>query len=469
MSRLESQFYKYFFALMTLLLAMISSRSMGDLAIWISEGQQIFLQKTIYITDIFSLNPTTSYPYPWLSAVIYFLINQFVGINGIFWIHRLIPCAITLFWLNRYPQLLYKKNWWIIVVSIIGSSTLYIDRPALLVLPLVVLAFYFFEKNFLRKKSYVLFILLFLWVQLHGSFILYFLFLGWKFIVNVLVRKKTLLFYKYVRFAGISFLISLMNPWGIKIYEYVFVTAKVSAVRMTEWEPLKLSGSNQIISIFAIVFVLSIFALLLLKKIKSKALTKSSSVLFFMMIVGVRNISLFFVTWPLAYFERNKKVIFIDEKISIIKKSFNVIILLLLFLISLFMSSEKSNAFRKQTGKASFQYYDETVVSNIFNYLQNESENKFIFNDWAVGSHLSLLSDVKIFIDTRNIIYSDQTVLDYKNIYSHSIDYSQEKIQSMNINYILINASSLLAQSLQSSPNWSLVMTEGLYVLYKKN
>jgi len=452
-----------------LLLAAFSSRSMGDLAIWISEGQQIFLQKTIYIKEMYSINVTTQYPYPWLSSVIYFGIYQLLGIDFIFYFHRFIPFFILLFWIREYPQLLYKKNWWILVLALIGSSSIFIDRPALLALPLVTLAFHFFEKNYIRKKSMYLYILLFFWVQLHGSFVLYFIFFGWKFATNILVRKKAFLIKTYTKFFAQSLLITLLNPWGIKIYEYVYATATVSSYRMTEWEALKISGNNKEISIFAGFFVFATLLLLLKRKVSSRLILKNSTPLFIMMIFGVRNVSLFFITWPLAYFQRRQSIIQANQSIPLTKKIINNILLTFLAIVSLFLMTSQSVPIRQKLKSNSFQFYDETSVPMIFSYLQSQPGKKIIFNDWAVGSHMTLLPDVKIFIDTRNIIYSDQIVLDYENIYFRQYSQSKDKIEELRINYILIKDSELLAQSLQTSPDWRRIMSEGLYVLYQKN
>ena len=455
---------------MAFFLMAISSRSLGDLAIWISEGQQIFLQKTIYILDIHSMNATSSYPYPWLSSVIYFCIYKFMSLDFIYVLHRLIPPFIIFFWLQKFPQLLYKKNWWIILISMLGSSSMFIDRPALLAIPFVVISFHLFESNGFLKNRIWMYLILWLWVQIHGSFILYFILLGWKVLINVLIRKKYFLIKKYLKFIFCSLLISTLNPWGFKIYEYVYVTARVSSYRMTEWQPLyKIFDNLNLITIFAALFILISICLLLAKRIQKLTLFRASTLLFVMMIFGMRNISIFFATWPLAYFQRAQKIKFVNKATPLIKIVLNYSILLAILICSIFMISDKSLEIRKNLGTPSLSLYDQTVVPEVFHYLKKVDGQKNIFNDWLLGSYLTLLPDTKIFIDTRNIIYSDQIDRDYENIYKNDFKQSENVFSSKNINYILIKSNSTLAQSLQSSPNWSLVMTEGLYVLYKKN
>lgn len=468
----EFKFYFFFFLALTLLFAMLMPFSYGDLGIWIAEGRQIFAQKTVYIHDAYSFNQTETTAYPWLSSIFYYFLDANFGIESIFLLHRLIPVCIIAYWLLCYPHLLHKKNWLPLMISISGLSMLIVDRPALLVLLFIPLIFELIESDRIYKHKFRILALLVLWTNLHGSFLLFLTLLAYKnFWQTILARNFDELKNK-ITFFSLCIFATLINPWGIKIYDYVWQTAVVSKLRITEWQPLSLFDKGEI-SFETIFFIFTISLIFFVAAKKKKVVTLLTSSFFILLIsaaAAVRSLPLLFSVLPLfwgRYLADIDSVSGFSVKPSFVQIILNRTITTTLILIGLFMFSTYSENYRHDLPKRYSHRYDYTSTFRIADYL-NQSNGKRVLNSWLLGSFLIYSQNNQIFIDTRNIIYSDSTYNDYIYMMNNINGQAEALLSQHRIDYVVTEKAKALVSALQASQNWTFIMEDNGYALFER-
>lgn len=458
----EFKFYFLFFLALTFLFSMLMPFSYVDLAVWIAEGRQIFRQGTLYIHDAYSFNPTTALPYPWLASLIYYFLEANFSIEIIFFLHRVVPVAIVAYWLIRYPQLLHKSNWLPLVISISGLSLLIVDQPALLVLLFVPIAFEMIESDWHLKNKIKALAFLVLWTNLHGSFLLFLAFLAYRICSQIVLRQNFIHLKKQFVFFSLSLLATFANPWGVKIYSYVIQLASISKNRI----PSELS-----FTMLLFVLTLSVLAITAYRNKKLKALFTSS---FFICIIlsfmAVLNLPFLFAVFPL-FWGKNltdvKNVIGIALKPTLPQILVNRTITVILILGGLFMFSSFSENFRKDLPDRYSSKYDSSATFRIADYL-NQYTGKRVFNSWLLGSFLIYSQPNQIFIDPRNIIYSDSIFGDYVTALNNINGTSEAFLSQHQIDYVVSAKAESLAAALQTSQNWTFIMEDNGYSLFER-
>lgn len=468
----EFKFYFLFFLAITFLFSMLMPFSYVDLAVWIAEGRQIFRQGTLYIHDAYSFNPTTALPYPWLASLIYYFLDANFSIEFIFFLHRVIPVAIVAYWLIRYPQLLHKNNWLPLVIGISGLSMLIVDRPALLVLLLIPIAFEMIESDWHLKNKIKVLAFLVLWTNLHGSFLLFLVFLAYRICIQIVFEQNHNHLKKQLSFFCLSILATLVNPWGIKIYSYVIQTAAVSKIRMSEWQPPAFFEKGEFsFEMLLFVVTLSLLVFTAYRNKKLKILFTSSLFIFIVSsFIAGRNLPLLFAVLPL-FWGKNlthvKNVIGLALKPTFPKILVNRTIVIILIFGGFFMFSSFSENFRKNLPGRYAKKYDHSATFRISDYL-NQFTDKRVFNSWLVGSFLIYSQPNQIFIDTRNIIYSDSIFDGYISASNNINGASEAFLNQHQIDYVVSAKTKALATVLQMSHNWTFIMEDNGYSLFER-
>lgn len=468
----EFKFYFLFFLALTFLFAMLMPFSYGDLAIWIAEGRQIFEQGTVYIRDVYSFNPTQTLPYPWLSCIFYYLIDSNFAIESIFFIHRVIPVAIVGFWLVRYPALMHKNSIVSLMICISGIRMLIIDRPALLVLPLIPYFYELIESERIYRKKLKTILLLILWTNLHGSFMLFFLLMGYKVAIDLLKKRRDSITVEKLLFFVGTFLATCINPWGIKIYYYVFQTAAVSKLRITEWQPLALFDNGEISFefVFFVATVVLLLAITFYKKKLSQLLTSILPVFLISSVLAVRNLPLLFSVIPLfwgKYLVDTVSLSGFAKRAGLTKIIFNRAIIVFMLASGVFMFTDMSENVRTKLSKKYAHKYDETSSFRIAEYL-NRSSGKRVFNSWILGSFLLYSQSNQIFIDTRNIIYDNEIYTDYVNTVKNHNGLAESLLNQYQIDYVVSEKKDTISSVLSASAAWNFIMEDNGYFLFER-
>jgi hypothetical protein len=92
-----------------------------------------------------------------------------------------------------------------------------------------------------------------------------------------------------------------------------------------------------------------------------------------------------------------------------------------------------------------------------------------VFNDWEYGSYFILAQKHRIYIDTRNIIYSRESFNEYLNIVNGVTNW-ESSLEKYKFKYIVVNkkTSSKLITLISMSKKWDELKEESDAVLFVK-
>ena len=422
--------------------------------------------------------------YPVLLSVIYGFLYKIKGLELVALVHAIIPAVWLYFWYHfiKNYSLAHKDspNIWnpqtlvIFLISTQGLTLIYLPRPAM-VSTIFILASYYLvtilRNSLFSTKNILQFALIeFLWVNIHGSFLILPLMLIWQ-LPFLFLEKKYPLFRNRLKTLPFILLAALANPFTWKVYPYVFETATISKARkIDEWLPTHYFNFPFASWYF---YILSAVFILLLFKIKNRRnLTELFSDSFFMFwlsgFFAVRNTFFVFLVLPIFIIDR----IFLSPNTSIVQKNrfssiLNVLIIVLIaavtFLLNPFLKSDFSR-FLPTKYQSTFDTGFRAEKINAF----LESANGNIFNTWEFGSDLALGQKNKYFIDSRNIIFPNTVENEYVNFL-----YEPEKNRNFLIKYrfkyyVIHKGYSKLITWLESQSDFKLVIDESPALLFEK-
>ena len=179
----------------------------------------------------------------WLSGFVFFKTWNSFGEPGIFLL-KLLFVLLSLFTLERASRLNNKTSslsFWFIVLTIASSfvwrSTLRSQVFTYLFIPTILLFFVTYKNN---KKSFLLYILpilMCIWANAHGGFVVGLGFLGIFTFVNLIEHKAKAL-PLIIIFLG-SIAATFINPYpGFTYWEYILEAVGMPRPFVPEWDPL---------------------------------------------------------------------------------------------------------------------------------------------------------------------------------------------------------------------------------------
>ena len=227
-------------ALLVLLpIALFLSITPHDYWFYVRIGRDILESGAIPRADTFSY----TYPgrpifyQPWLSAVVFWLVHAAGGATLTFLLRGIcIAAAYGLIWtLMRYLGTGPKLATLLTVLLGLSSSMNWSMRPQVLAYPLFVITLFVLWRwqNGRTRWIWILVIVVLLWVNLHGSFILAFVLMGAALLFGAGDRKKLVIW------LTICLFVTLINPRGVFVWEFVpsMLTSPSDQLFATEWRP----------------------------------------------------------------------------------------------------------------------------------------------------------------------------------------------------------------------------------------
>lgn len=456
-----------------LIFTMFGPFSIIDIANWITAGQYFLDHHRLMRSDVFSVLPTSLMIYPaWGISVLYALIYRVTDLIGVCIFHRLLLCLLL--WIIyshsilKLPNPVGKAARYSTYVFWLGASAAFGERPAMVALIFLTLSY--IEVAKIKRLADVssrlianLCLLNLLWVNIHGSFILLWLMLAWKcaFIFRRSDSRRSVL-----RTLGALLLIalsSLVNPFTWRVFPYLLETAKKSRGRFfSEWEATSPMAHFPVGLLYAFLFIAFIFYLYRCGKESRfrQALSSPFSLLLLTGLTAIRNATLPFVLLLPALSEAG--LLSLDpnpqEELSPRKKFQNILTFSAFLTVLIFLSPP----FKKNI-------YDNTAVYEITDAIQKTGKTCPIFNDEEVGSFLMLRLPNQIFVDSRNIIYSDQV---FKNfiLASQAAPGWQDYLEKYHACFAVLDTvfDAPLVVALRVEPKWKYVMQEKGVVLFQK-
>lgn len=195
----------------------------------------------------------------WLSEVVFFTLLPKISYGGLSFILALI--AMASLWIVLIPTLSRRASWFIIPLTLGFTSILsYVSvRPQTISwLFFSIFLVIILEPTYWKKFKAILPIIMVLWVNMHGSFALGIGILSLKYLHDAIIHKKI------PKNDFIILLLSwgatLLNPYGIHIWQEVFATIGDDKLRtqVSEWNPLFLRLTFFHIPLLALSLVLAV-------------------------------------------------------------------------------------------------------------------------------------------------------------------------------------------------------------------
>jgi hypothetical protein len=243
----------------------------ADPDLWghIKFGEDIWKAKSLVRVDPYSF---TAHGQPWinhewLAELIFYFTYHHLGDAGLLFGKLGIGLVIVgllyhLCDLRKNDAIVYTI---IIVLAIVVISPGFMIRPQLFSLLFFTLYLYIFHLYFIEKKN-LLFLLpciMVFWVNLHGGFLMGWVFLsivvGWNTFVRFLLGKKD----ERIGALWLWFLLTsfatLMNPYGYKLILFLYKTLLIPR-QISEWNPIHLVDLSHLhFKIMALLFFAMLF------------------------------------------------------------------------------------------------------------------------------------------------------------------------------------------------------------------
>lgn len=217
----------------------------GDLPRHILTGDLILQTHHIPTTDIFSFRTTgfLSYPHEWLSQVVFAAFYNWLGLDGIVLLAALV---IMLTWGIVYDQAMRKSNSFfsalVVTVLGVGASQIHVlPRPHIFTYLLTIIwitVLEFIDEN--KSRSWwPLPLVMLLWVNMHGMFVLGIAILG-IYLVGDFLDQPSIVWFSNKKTkslligTGLSLVATVFSPSGIKIWDVIgslgsnaYITSKI--------------------------------------------------------------------------------------------------------------------------------------------------------------------------------------------------------------------------------------------------
>jgi tetratricopeptide (TPR) repeat protein len=246
------QYYLALLALVYSFLAGLKTVVDFDLGWQMATGRYVLAHHAIPHTALFTYTASgVEWIYPVFSGILFYLLYQIGGYGAISWL-----CALAC--VGCVAALIYRRNLWTVALAVLAVPVLaseIMPRASLFTMVLFTCFARTLVQHFEDRTAplWLLPLLMLVWVNLHTGFIA-----GYALIVAYLTVEVLEVPFISRRGAAISrlqkaspwlisaVLITLVNPWGIRIF--VAIARQQSAIReqsvsLEEWEPVQLAGA----------------------------------------------------------------------------------------------------------------------------------------------------------------------------------------------------------------------------------
>lgn len=427
-------------------------------------GQEIATSGQVPHANLYNYTYTGNWvDHEWLSDLALYKVYNSVGYNTVLVIFAAL-IILTLILLNIFVYKKNKSTFWLIAslqaIGILASTPhlgIRMQELALLFTLLLLIIINYYQKSQNWKILITLPIILFLWANLHASFLIgFFILFAWagiKLAENIpLVKKikwldlscsiKLKSIYFFIAASVSSIIITLLTPYGLNLYSFlVGYKNKAYLSLIEEWLPQSALPLNLLQLTYLALGLIAIF-FYCYEQLKNKNKINIWKiflpvVFLFLSFNSKRHFPLFFI----VSFELMMEVygqFFNQVKLSYAKYLKGLLLgcVILMLALQTLQIKNISNP---------FNYYCGNYPCAALNFLDNNPQYKKanIFNEYAWGGFLIWqMPDKKIFIDGRlpQVAFSKWTfVEEYYNFISNENDIPN-KLKEYNIKLVLIKA-----------------------------
>lgn len=453
--------------------------SLGDLAIWVAQGRYMLANHTLLDKDVFSVLPTYEHVYSVLSCILYGILDWLGGLNLVTVFHKLCLAATLLeilFYFKKRQQLQWTSLQIVMsVFCLAGASLSFIDRQMMVAMPLFMMAFILIEDEpLVEVKSFLyLWFIFIIWLNTHGSWAVFLLMYGWKLGVSLLQRKfqfhtlkKPILFF-------ITFMVSsLLNPFGYKIWPYLFTTANVSRQRyIEEWAATTMTVLPPMGAMYYLLSAAIVgYVIKKYKTLSAELWTSPFWILWLFGFTGIRHVAFVFLTTLVVFSKYAGFKAFVAEKNSPISRVINLSVSALLVLLMLLMTPYFKPAISDFLPESKKSIYEKVEPIAATEVIKKTGLTGPIFNEWSYGSYLSYAVPNKILLDTRNIIFRDEDLNEIAQIIFGKTDNWQNFLEKYGFQFIMLEKKEHpeFIKQIKSSGMWDLIFDNDEQILFQK-
>ncbi len=449
----------------------------GDLPRHILTGNVILQTWHVPTTDIFSFRTTgrPAFPHEWLSQVLFAVVYDWLGLDGIVLLTAL---AIMLTWGIVYRQTIWRSNSFFAALVFIGlgvaaSQIHVLPRPHIFTYLLTAIWITLLEQidEGKARSWWALPLVMLLWVNLHGMFVLGMLILGIYLVGDFLdhpsktwfTSQKTKLL---LLAGGLSLLATFFSPSGPKIWEAIaslgsnsYITSKIPEYQSANFHLPETWPFILILLLTIIGFARSSERarwadILLVIAFTGMALYTSRMIPLFAIVVvpiAAKTIS----TWVRSEFAQSR-FLAVEENISKTNSTADglVWIVAIIFLAAVVLRSGETLDSEGRGNVFDPRFFPVEAVS----WLEAHPQDGHMFNEFDWGGYLllRLWPGQQIFMDGHTHIYGEALTREYEQVIT--LDQRWEDIlKKYDISWIIIRKNTPLAQTLSTREDWEVV------------
>jgi hypothetical protein len=433
-------------------------------------GEWILENGEILKSDPFSLTRQgQTWVYPgWLSQIILILVFNSLGIAGLnIFTGLMVLTAFAMLWMTLEGKDLLRA--FVLLLAAATSGLYWSARPQILTLVFASATMFLLEgaKREKQKRLWILPILIAIWANMHGGFIVGYLLMGVYFVSEVIEALLSIIlgrgklkdewqnrkgFLSVLAIVGfISIFAGMINPHGPAILLYPFQTISIGTLQdyIAEWQSPNFHAPE--VQPFILLLFLTFLAIGISTRRRSAREFLLIGLFGYMSLIAVRNVGLFaLVAAPAAcrhldaglkpLFERVKSEKEFPEKLA---KSINLILAILLTFVGLIRVATQLDS------QFNWEQINQQIPLEAFDFIKAEKPEGALFNSYNWGGYVvwALYPDYLSFVDGRTDLFSDEILNEYINAWLAKPGW-QTFLEDWDIQWALLEIDSPLSKAM---------------------
>ena len=451
----------------------------------IAVGEWINTHRTVPYVDVFSWTVAGEqwYSNSWLFCWLIYITDQSLGYLGIALI-MLIPCLVTGYFLFFMCKN-YHDSHFAYLAFLAGISLLIFiaisPRALIYTFPFVAIIMYLIRFKLDSKIIYVIPLIMFLWANIQSSM---------RFGVMILFVEALVgtIFFKDRRLwpvVGLSFLATLMNPYGFDFWNISFAGFFTPGFQyVTEWRSPDFNNMYILILYLALFLIALLGAFRIKDDLGHKVIDRNRIMILFWFwaallysLTTVRAVHYVLLLLGPCFAAIATKSL--DENRYLKPAIF--IMVILLFLTSLtttlpLLPLENDPESGKPVSFVEYLQVNPVLHDEVAHIIPNEATEFLkdnpvmldrLFNSFIFGGYL-LMTDVEVFIDARSTVFLRQDVFDDYIKMTNIVIKPETIIEKYEINTFLLSKNERLVFYLDLHPEWNKKYEDDIAVIYSK-
>jgi hypothetical protein len=457
----------------------------GDLPRHILTGKLILQTQKVHTTDIFSFrtNGYPSFPHEWFTQVLFGAVYDWLRLDGIV---LLTASVITTTWGIVFYQTLHRSKSLIsalILISLgVAASQIHVlPRPHIFTYLLTAIWITLLENINAKKTEFwwALPLVMLLWVNMHGMFVLGIIILG-IYLVGDFLDHRSITWFRSQKTksmllgGGLSLLATFFSPSGPRIWEAIaslgsntYITSKIPEYQSANFHLPEIWPFIFLLLLMIIVFArtverISWIDVLLVVSFVGIALYTSRMIpLFAIVVVPIAAKGM--ADWVRSEYSQSR-LFAIEENIAKINSTSNGLIwIFVIVLLTAVLLQSGSTIDPDGRGNA----FDERFFPvEAVEWLETHPLAGHMFNEFDWGGYLllKLWPDQQIFMDGHTHIYGETLTREYEKVIALNTGWEQI-LKKYDVRWVIMRRNTSLVKVLSASDNWISIYEDSTAVI----